>query len=162
VNARFCLQCGSALRRRVAFGRRRPVCPRCGYTHFDDPKLAVGVLAERRGRLLLVRRNHEPKLGEWSFPSGYVDAGEALEDAAIREAKEETGLDVRIERLLSAYSAPGERVVFLAYAARVAAGGRIVVGAECQEVRFFPPSALPPLAFAHDAAIVRAWLRRRS
>ena len=161
--ARFCPRCGASLRRRVAFGHRRPVCPRCGYVHFNDPKVAVGVVAERRGRLLLVRRNHEPHPGEWSFPSGYVDSGEGLETAAARETREETGLDVRIGRLLGAWSTPGEPVIFIAYAARVA-GGRIEVGAECIEVghecmdvRFFPPDALPPLAFPHDAAIVRAW-----
>jgi 8-oxo-dGTP diphosphatase len=111
--------------------------------------------------LLLVRRNHEPHFGEWSFPSGYVDAGEALEDAAVRETKEETGLDVRVGSLIGAYSSPGERVVFLAYAATVARG-RIEVGRECQDVRFFDSAHLPPLAFDHDDAIVRAWRRPRS
>lgn len=154
--ARFCPQCGAPLRRRIAFGRRRQVCPQCSYVHFNDPKVAVGVVAQRRGRLLLVRRDHEPRLGEWSFPSGFVDAGEVLEEAAARETKEETGLDVRIQRLLGAYSTPGERVIFIAYAGRVT-GGRIEVGAECQDVRFFPPDSLPPLAFSHDAAILRAW-----
>ena len=154
--ARFCPHCGTPLRRRLAFGRRRQVCPQCSYVHFDDPKVAVGVVAQRRGRLLLVRRDHEPRLGEWSFPSGYVDAGEALEEAAVRETKEETGLDVRIQRLLGAYSTAGERVIFIAYSGRVT-GGQIDVGDECQDVRFFPPDSLPPLAFAHDAAILRAW-----
>ncbi len=154
--ARFCSQCGTPLRRRIAFGRRRLVCPNCGFVHFHDPKVAVGVLAERRGDLLLVKRNHEPHLGEWSFPSGYIDAGEVLEEGAARETKEETGLDVRIERLLGAYSRPGERVIFLAYAARVV-GGRIAVGHECQDVRFFAPDALPPLAFPHDGEIIRTW-----
>ena len=158
--ARFCIHCGTALRRRIAFGRRRLVCPACGYVHFDDPKVAVGVLAERRGRLLLVKRNHEPHLGEWSFPSGYVDAGEVLEEAAVRETKEETGLDVRLGPLLGAWSTAGERVIFLAYAARVT-GGRIEVGAECQDARFFAPEALPPLAFPHDAAVLEAWRRLR-
>jgi ADP-ribose pyrophosphatase YjhB (NUDIX family) len=122
----------------------------------DEPKVGVGVLAERRGRLLLVRRNHEPKLGEWSFPSGFADAGEVLEEAAAREAKEETGLDVRIDRLLGVWSSRGERVIFIAYAGRVTRG-RIEVGPECMDVRFFPPDALPPLAFSHDDAVVRAW-----
>ena len=124
--------------------------------YYNDPKVGVGVLAERRGKLLLVKRNHEPRFGEWSFPSGYVDAGEVVEEAAVRETKEETGLDVRIDTLLGAYSAPGERVIFLAYAARVS-GGRIIVGEECQDVRFFAPDRLPPLAFPHDDEIVRTW-----
>jgi ADP-ribose pyrophosphatase YjhB (NUDIX family) len=156
VTARFCSQCGSALRRRVAFGRRRLVCPACGRVHFHDPKVAVGVLAERRGRLLLVKRNHEPHLGEWSFPSGYIDAGEELEAGAVRETKEETGLDIRIDRLLGAYSTAGELVIFIAFAARVV-GGRIAAGPECQDARFFAPDALPPLAFPHDQRIMAAW-----
>jgi ADP-ribose pyrophosphatase YjhB (NUDIX family) len=140
----------------MAFGRRRLVCPACGQVHFHDPKVAVGVLAERHGRLLLVKRNHDPRMGQWSFPSGYIDAGEVLEDGAIRETKEETGLDVRIEWLLGAYSRAGERVIFLAYGARVT-GGKIAVGPECQDVRFFDPDALPPLAFPHDTSIVAGW-----
>ena len=154
--ARFCSQCGSALRRRLRFGQKRGFCPECGHIHFDDPKVAVGVVAQRQGRILLVRRNLEPHLGEWSFPSGYVDAGEALEAAAIREAKEETGIDVRITRLLGAYSTPGERVIFIAYAGRVTRG-RVRIGVECQDVRYFFPDALPLLAFPHDANILRAW-----
>jgi 8-oxo-dGTP diphosphatase len=156
LSARFCLECGTQLRRRVAFGQTRRVCPGCGYVHFDDPKVATGVVAERRGRILLVKRNHAPHKGEWSFPSGYLDAGELLEEAATREAKEETGLDVSIERLLGAYSTAGERVIFVAYAARVVRG-RIQVGAECQDVRYFSPDDLPPLGFPHDDAILRAW-----
>ena len=156
---RFCQQCGTPLRRRIAFGRRRQLCPQCGYVHFNDPKVAVGVLAQRRGQLLLVRRNLEPHIGEWSFPSCYVDAGEGLEEAAVRETREETGLDVRIQRLLGAYSARGDRVIFIAFAARVTRG-RIKVGWECQDVRFFPPDALPPLAFPHDADVMRAWRRQ--
>ena len=155
MTARFCPSCGEPLRRRNAFGAMRKVCPSCDYVHFDDPKVAVGVVAQRRGRLLLVRRNHEPRMGEWSFPSGFVDAGEVLEQAAIRETKEETGLEVRIGRLLGAYSNAGDTVVFIAYEARVVRG-RIEIGAECQDVRFFDRDQLPRLAFAHDADILRA------
>ena len=103
-----------------------------------------------------MRRDLYPHRGEWSFPSGFVDAGETLEQAAVREAKEETGLDLRILRLLGAYSSPGDPVVFIAYAARVSSG-RIAAGAECQDVRYYPLDALPPLAFPHDPAILEAW-----
>ncbi len=129
--------------------------------HFDDPKVAVGVVAERRGKLLLVQRNHEPHFGEWSFPSGYVDRGEVLEEGAARETKEETGLDVKLTRLLGAWSSRGERVIFIAYAAR-ALSGTIVAGPECIDVRFFALDALPPLAFLHDGSILRAWRAHRA
>ena len=151
--ASFCPNCGAALERRVAFGRERSACPACEYVHFDDPKVAVGVVAERDGQILMTQRNHEPKLGAWSFPSGFVDAYENVEEGAVREAQEETGITVRIEHLLGVYQEPGSRVIFLAYAARAGAG-EPVPGDECLDVRFFPADALPPPAFLHDTAIM--------
>jgi 8-oxo-dGTP diphosphatase len=154
--ATFCLDCGARLEVRTAFGRERPVCPACGHVHFDDPKVAVGVVAERDGCVLLTRRNHEPKMGAWSFPSGFVDAYEDVYAAAVREAWEETGLNVRIEHLLGVYQEPESRVIFLAFAATVDEGEPIA-GDEAFEVRFFPIDAMPPPAFHHDPAILAAW-----
>jgi ADP-ribose pyrophosphatase YjhB (NUDIX family) len=158
--AKFCSECGTRLEERLAFGKLRGVCPNCGRVDFDDPKLAVGVVVEMEGRIVLGRRAHEPKLGLWSFPSGFVDAGEVVEAAAIREVEEETGLCVRIDRLLGVYSTAGERTVFIAFAGTVT-GGEIVAGEECLEVVAFAPDALPALAFAHDNAIIEAWKRER-
>ena len=154
--AAFCPQCGAKLEEQRIFGRTRGVCPACSYVHFEDPKLAVGVVVEREGRIVLAKRGHEPNYGCWSFPSGYVDAGEELEAAARREVKEETGLRVRIDRLLGVYSRAGERTVFVAYAGE-AVGGELEVGEECLEVATFAPDALPELGFPHDEAIVAAW-----
>jgi ADP-ribose pyrophosphatase YjhB (NUDIX family) len=134
----------------------RDVCPKCGHVHFDDPKVAVGAVVELDGGIVLCRRNHEPQLGRWSFPSGYVDAGEVVEDAAAREVEEETGLQVRIERLLGVFSDSGNRTVFIAYAGR-AVGGKLEAGDECFEVKAYPPDSLPEMAFPHDDAIMAAW-----
>jgi ADP-ribose pyrophosphatase YjhB (NUDIX family) len=159
--AAFCRVCGCALEPREAFGKLRSVCPGCGYVHFEDPKVAVGVGVEMDGGIVLGKRNHEPQMYRWSFPSGFVDAGEVLEDAARREVEEETGLVVTIDRLLGAYSTPGQRVVFIAYAGR-AVGGELAPGEECVEVRVFPPDALPELAFPNDGAILEAWAGGRN
>jgi ADP-ribose pyrophosphatase YjhB (NUDIX family) len=156
VTVSFCAQCGTRFEERFVFGRLRPVCPNCGAVHFDDPKVAVGVVIELDGKIVLGRRAHEPKLGLWSFPSGFVDAGERLESAAMREVEEETGLQVRIDRLLGAYSTEGERTIFIAYAGSVT-GGTLVAGEECLEVVAFAPDALPELAFPHDGAVLAAW-----
>ncbi len=156
--ARFCVRCGAALA--PAEGRQPPRCLRCGHLAYPDPKVATGVLVEREGRLLLVRRNHEPAMGRWSFPSGYVDAGELVEAAAAREVEEETALRVRLTRLLGVYSSWGEQVVFVAYAGE-APEGEAVAGEEASEVRWFAPKELPELAFPHDPAIVEAWARGR-
>lgn len=158
--AAFCPECGTKLEQREAFGKTRAVCPNCGHVHFEDPKVAVGVIVELNGGIVLGKRAHEPKLGCWSFPSGFVDSGEVLEDAARREVMEETGLEVRIDRLLGAYSLAGDRVVFIAYAG-TAVGGELVAGEECFEVATFPPDALPELAFPNDGPILEAWARTR-
>lgn len=154
--AAYCVECGGRLEEREAFGRLRGVCPDCGHVHFEDPKVAVGVVVEMDGKIVLGRRNHEPMMGEWSFPSGYVDARERLEDAAVREVLEETGVSVRLLRLLGAFSTAGERTIFIAYTG-VVTGGELCAGDDCSEVGAFEPESLPPLAFPHDGEIVRAW-----
>ena len=154
--ASYCPQCGEPLQEGFAFGKNRLVSPRCGYVHFEDPKVAVGVVVEIDGGIVLGQRGHEPQIGRWSFPSGYVDAGEVLEEAAVREVQEETGLEIRIDRLIGAYSRAGDRIVFIAYAGSVV-GGELAAGEECLAVGVFPPDRLPDLAFPHDEAIIRAW-----
>lgn len=151
----FCPVCGEPLEA-DAGPAGRPACPRCGFVRYDNPKVATGVVAERDGLILLVRRNHEPMLGRWSFPSGFVDAGEVVPEAAQREVFEETGVEVRIDRLLGVYSRRGDPVVFVAYAGTVVSGTP-APGDEAFEVGLFPPGALPDLAFPHDDEIVAAW-----
>ena len=159
--ATFCLDCGARLEVREAFGKPRSVCPGCGRVHFEDPKVAVGVVVEKDGGIVLGKRNHDPKIGCWSFPSGFVDAGEVVEEAARRECEEETGLEVSIDKLLGVYSSLGERVIFVAFAG-TAIGGRLEAGEECMEVGVFQPDALPELAFPNDKAILHAWAAHRA
>ena len=159
--AAYCIDCGARLEQQVAFGQLRDVCPRCGHVHFEDPKVAVGVVVEQDGKIVLGKRGHEPMLGAWSFPSGFVDAGEVVEAAAVREVLEETGVEVRLERLLGVYSTAGERIIFIAYAGSVV-GGRLTAGDETLEVGAFDPRALPALAFPHDAEILATWSEGRT
>ena len=160
AEARFCLRCGAVLQAREIAGQLRPACPRCTYVHFLDPKVAAGVVAARDGEILLTRRNQEPHRGGWSFPSGFVDAGEDVRVAAVRETLEETGITVQIETLLGVYQEPGSRVIYIAFAAS-AGPGEPVGDAESMEVRFFPADELPEMAFLHDQAILDAWRTSR-
>ena len=98
-------------------GALRPACPACDFVLYLDPKVVVAVAVGHAGRVLLGRRAINPGRGLWSFPGGYVDRGEAVEDAALRETREETGLAVRLTGLLGVYSAVGRPHVVLAYAA---------------------------------------------
>jgi ADP-ribose pyrophosphatase YjhB (NUDIX family) len=119
---RFCPACGGPLepRQLKAGDPMRPVCARCGYVHYLDPKVAVGtVIVTGDDKIVLVRRAIEPGYGLWVFPGGYVDRGEEVTVAAIREAREESGLDVRLDGLINIYSYPGRPIVVVVYKAAI-------------------------------------------
>lgn len=155
-DTRFCQRCGHELAERTIEAKLRAYCPDCGFVVFLDPKVAAVVLMEIDGKLVLVRRANEPGIGLWSFPSGYVDRGEAVEDAAVREVKEETGLDVDLTGMVGLYSRSGGPVILAVYTARVS-GGHLVPGEEVTGAETFHPDELPPLPFPHDYEILRDW-----
>ena len=156
----YCHRCGERLTEDRIAGAARAMCPACGNVVFIDPKLAVVVVASLDSSILMVKRDIEPMMGRWSFPAGYVDRGEVVEEAAVREVKEETNVDVELDGLLGVYSSRGAPVVLVAYAGTVV-GGRAEAGDEVQETAFFPPDQLPPLPFPHDDQIIRDWTRDR-
>ena len=158
---RFCPMCGGplGLRSLRAGDRQRLVCGDCGFVFFLDPKVATGAIFSVNGGILLVQRAIEPRYGKWVFPGGYVDRGEPLEVAAIREVKEECGLEVRLSRLLGAYSAPGSPVILIAYVGEVT-GGSIRVDEEGLDARVFMPDEIPwdELAFPTTREVIRDYL----
>jgi len=142
---RFCPACGGQLepRQLKAGDPLRPVCARCGYVHYLDPKVAVGtVIVTTDDKIVLVRRAIEPGYGLWVFPGGYVDRGEEITVAAIREAREESGLDVRLDGLINIYSYPGRPIVVVVYKASVVAGD-LRVDEESIEAGLFSRTEIP-------------------
>ena len=111
-------------------------------------------------RIVLVRRAIEPGYGRWVFPSGYVDRGEHIHVAALREAKEESGLDVAIDGLVNIYSYAGSAPVIIVYATSVIEG-QLACDDEGLEVRFFPPSEIPwdNLAFKSTREALHEFLK---
>jgi 8-oxo-dGTP diphosphatase len=155
----FCPRCGHGLERRQLYGALRPVCPSCGRIHFFDPKVAVGVLIQDAGRLLLVKRGNDPERGKWSVPAGFVDAGEDPARAAEREALEETGLQVRVSGLQDVYArvrVTDGADILIVYHAQVA-GGQLIPGDDAEAVGYFDPDDLPELAFDSTGQIVSRW-----
>ncbi len=155
----YCQRCGSGVAEQLHQDRMRPVCTSCGTVVFLDPKVVAGVIAAVDGRVVMVRRNMEPGIGRWTFPAGFVDRGESVEEAAVREMVEESGLKVRISGLLGVYSGTGEAIVLIVYSGDVT-GGTLAAGPEAQEAGLFDPGDLPPLAFERDTAIMADWMRR--
>lgn len=162
---RFCPACGGTLESRILKAGEPPrlVCTRCGFVFYLDPKVAVGtIIRARDGRLVLVKRAIEPGYGRWVFPSGYMDRGEEIQAAAMREAKEESGLDVRLDGLVNIYSYPGRPLIIVVYAA-TAIGGELCGDDECLEARLFTPDEIPwdDLAFPSTTDGLREYLAGR-
>ncbi len=153
----FCQRCGAPTEERIVDGRERPVCTGYGTPTYLDPKLAVTVVIEWDGRILLGKRaawTRSP--GTWSFPAGFVERGEVVEAAAIREVAEETGLLIEPGPVLGVFSEPGETVILLVYPA-LSITGTARAGDDLTEIGWFSPTGFPELAFPHDGAILRLW-----
>jgi ADP-ribose pyrophosphatase YjhB (NUDIX family) len=155
--------CGAALESRLLKPGEpeRLVCTGCGFVFYLDPKLAVGtIISDEANRVVLVRRAIEPGYGKWVFPGGYVDRGEEVTVAAVREAREETGLEVRLEGLIDIYSYAGRVPVVIVYAATLL-GGCLACDEEGLEARFFEPHEIPwdDLAFTSTREALERFLR---
>ena len=163
---RFCPRCGASLERRLLKSTEpeRLVCTDtiCGFVFYLDPKIAVGtIIATASERLILCRRAIDPGYGKWVFPGGYVDRGEPLTDAAIREAREECGLDIRIDGLVNIYSYAGRVPVIVVYAA-TAVGGTLMHDDEQLETAEFTRESIPwnELAFRSTEEGLRDYFSR--
>lgn len=113
---RFCNACGHASDFRVPDGDHLPrhVCPACGHIQYLNPKVIVGVIPEHAdGRVLMCRRNIEPRFGLWTFPAGFMELGETSAQGAAREALEEAQVDVQVDDLLMVINVPYVSQIYL-------------------------------------------------
>ncbi|HEY7333096.1 MAG TPA: NUDIX hydrolase [Candidatus Limnocylindria bacterium] len=156
----FCPACGEPVEERLLEADHRPrlVCPR-GHVTWQNPRLVVGTLPIRGGRVFLARRSIEPGAGLWTYPGGFLELGESAQEGARRETEEETLLRVEVGRLIGAYSRPSVGVVTLIFEANVV-GGEALPGVETSEVRDFAPDDIPwhELAFTTADSALRDWV----
>ncbi len=157
----YCERCGGPLTWSLIEGSEHQTCANCGWVVYIDPKVAAGVILALNGELVLLKRGVPPSVGKWVFPGGYVDAGEPTEVAAIREAREEVGLEVEIDELIGVYSYHGERVILVVYSGN-AVGGSLEGNFECLDLKTFPLDEIPweDLAFESTHEAVKDWLKR--
>jgi ADP-ribose pyrophosphatase YjhB (NUDIX family) len=163
VAYRYCPACGGRLAGRTlkSGDPERLVCETCGFVFYMDPKVAVGtVIRTGDDRIVLVRRAIEPGYGLWVFPGGYVDRGEPLLHAALREVREESGLEIRIERLVNVYSYGGTAPIIVVYAGMMT-GGELCTDDECLEARLFAREEIPwdALAFRSTREALEDYFR---
>jgi ADP-ribose pyrophosphatase YjhB (NUDIX family) len=152
IEYRFCPRCGGALDQRVVKARepKRLVCQVCSFIFYQDPKVVAGTVFTLNRGIVLLKLGVEPAFGRWVFPGGYVDRGESVQDAAIRETKEESQLDVKLGPLLNVYSYPRSPNVIVVYTAQVI-GGELAAADESVEARTFLPDEVPWHDLAFDS-----------
>ena len=138
------------------------MCPACGRIHFLDPKVAAAVVLAQEGKILLVRRAVEPEQGKWTLPAGFVEADEDPAEAARRECREETGLQVELLGLLDVIHgkehSSGASIVIV-YEGKIR-GGEIRPSDDVDAVTFFELGALPALAFEATRVAIARWTQR--
>jgi ADP-ribose pyrophosphatase YjhB (NUDIX family) len=160
---RHCPRCGALLESRVLKSGEAPrlVCPACAFVFYLDPKVAACAIFLLDGGIVLLKRGIEPEMGKWVFPGGFVDRGESVQDAAVRETFEEVNLRVSLVGILDAYSFRGSDVIVIVFAADVV-GGTLEARDECLEVKTFPPEAIPwdELAFESTRGALKDYVRR--
>ncbi|HEY8178616.1 MAG TPA: NUDIX hydrolase [Candidatus Limnocylindria bacterium] len=156
----YCPTCGAPVSPQLLEDDHRPrlVCPN-GHVTWRNPRLVVGTLPVRAGRVFLARRSIEPGAGLWTYPGGFLEIGESAQEGARRETEEETQLRIEVGRLIGAYSRPHVGVVTLVYEATVV-GGQALPGVETTEVRDFGPDEIPwgELAFTTAESALRDWV----
>jgi len=163
VRPRFCCQCGAPLAEAPVEGKLRPVCPACGRVHYLNPAPVAACIIELDDGVVLVRRKYEPGRGGWAFPAGYVDADETVQDAARREAREETGLEVELGPVVEVCSFfDGDRSGVVIFFRARARGGELRPGDDAEAVRLVRPGELSPemLVFESHRRAWQSWLRQ--
>jgi 8-oxo-dGTP diphosphatase len=146
-------------------GRMREVCPACNFILFRNPVPGVGVLVEVGDGVVLIQRGQPPFVGRWALPAGFIEEDESVEQAAVRECHEETGLAVELVELFGVYSFPEGPVrsgIIIFYRARPV-GGELRAGDDAQAVAVFSPDGLPEdVAFRTHREVLARWVQSRS
>ena len=156
--ARFCPRCGQP----ASVDYPRSInCPHCGYGAYYNPKpVAAAIPVTPDGHIILLRRGFDPGKDLWTFPGGFVDLGESVEEAAQREAQEELEIEIELTDLVGVYSNQTDRVVLIVFAATTTQPPQTTP--EATEVTTFHPDEIPwqELAFWSTTNALKDFLAR--
>ena len=161
---KYCPICGTQLALIEKAGDHRPTCPNCGFVQFRNPSPGVVVVIDKEGYVLLGKRRGGFGQGKWGLPQGYIEFNEDFLSAAIREVKEETGLDVEIRSILNVVSnllSPTLHTLAIVLLARVVAG-ELEAGDDLETLEWVPFSGpLPEMAFEADEHIIERYQKMK-
>ena len=161
---RYCPRCGTEMIEKYVDHKVRKVCPQCKYVFYHNPVPACGVVIEKEGKILLVKRKFQPYKGDWSLPAGFMEYDESPEQCAIREIKEELNVDVKLDGLYGVYSGkddPRTHAILIMYWAKVI-GGEMKPGDDAEEIRFFAKDEIPQnIAFLAHRQIIKEFFGGR-
>jgi ADP-ribose pyrophosphatase YjhB (NUDIX family) len=162
---KFCPLCRYPLRREIIEDRPRSVCRKCGWIDYQNPlPVAVCAAINKKGQILLVKRNQAPGRNKWALPGGFIETNESPKNACLRELKEETNLDGKISGLLGVYLRETRiygSLIVIGYAMKISKGD-ISVSHELKEAKFFRREDLPHIPFlVHRKLIKAAFLSNR-
>lgn len=155
-----CARCGTLTEEQPRGGVLRPTCPACGWVYYAKNATGAALLIVEAGGVLLVQRAHEPFLGQWMLPAGFVEYGEFAEESAVREAEEETSLQVELAGLWGFYFGTDDprNVAHLAVYAARRVDGEIRAGDDAIDARFFQPDEIPAeIAFKTHQRALADW-----
>lgn len=155
-NNNFCSNCGGKLIGIDILKASNPTCDKCNFTYYEDPKVAAVIIVKKQNQILLVKRSIEPHFGKWSLLSGYVNRGENVESAAIREVKEEVDIDVSITELQGVYSGLSPVVIIVFHATQTS--GILSVSNEVSDFKWVKNEDIPKLPFVYDQQIIEDYL----
>lgn len=158
----YCPHCGKAMGRAREEGMLRDFCAACMRFFYDNPLPVVSALVVTDRRLLLVRRGNRPYRGRWCLPIGFAEVGESIEDATLRELREEAGIEGRVTGLVDVDSVRSRYygdliVVTFEVEARA---GTPAPGSDTTQARYFPLNGLPKLAFSSNRRAVDTYIRQ--
>lgn len=163
VPVKFCRSCGTELHTKFIEERERKVCPACRLIQYENPIPSVAAVLAKEGRFLLVRRAVEPAIGAWCLPGGFIEVGETVEQALVREVQEETGIVCQPRSVLDIASVLGGfygDVVVIGYAADYVSG-EPQAAFDAKDVGLFAAEKLPPLAFPAHTAFLQRYMNSR-
>lgn len=146
-NYKFCPRCGANLVKKFIKQEQteRLICENCNFIFYINPVPAVAIILMNNRQIVLVKRKYQPRKGMWSLPAGFMEFGETAEQTAIREAKEETNLDIKVTELFGVFPGfddPRVHVVLIVYYGEII-NGQLSPGDDASEVNFFPMNDIP-------------------